>query len=76
MNTLPHILPNDSLAIRRRNGVYGIMQLIGHPGLFLHDDGRTKPASEKAFKEALALCEKWNLAYAANQKKKLDKASR
>jgi hypothetical protein len=67
---------SNSLAIRRRNGAYCILELTGYPGLYLHDDGITRQASQKALTEAVALCEKWTNELIANRQKKIDRDSK
>lgn len=69
MDILDTIL-HDTIAVKLRNGVYGILELNGHPGKVLHQDGTTHYASPKAWKDAIDYAEILNKELKEKQRKR------
>jgi hypothetical protein len=65
-----------TLAVRRRNGHYGLMQFGADPSRFLFDDGITRVPTEQELAEGIALIIKWNREMEENKIKKAERYAR
>lgn len=66
-------METNTLAVRRRNGHYGLLQFWADPTMYLFDDGTTRVPTEKELVEGIALITKWDKEMEENKIKKAER---